>query len=523
MYGHESQPSVVWKYGSKAPHDGADVVAEQMWRAHRYRNALVEAERDRRDQADAALAELFPEVATATQTVETLEAARNGDRPSEELRAAWKDLRALRKAAFASDDWRARQVEIDTADLARRKELRANSGLYWGTYLHVEQSMARTRSGPPPRFHRWRGDGHLAVQIQGGVGTDEVDETDTRLRIIDAPERSTPRRRRVYVWLRVQSDGRDPVWAVLLVTMHRPLPTGRIKWVHLIRTRVGYTDHWEVQFVVSREGGVIRRPVGDGAVALDLGWRLTPAGLRVGYWYDGAEEGELSIPACELGRWQKSDDLRAIRDKHFDAIRARVAAARDAGHLPEWTWELLRNVGQWRSTGRLARLVWQWGERTADMEREETLRLFAELETWRRKDRHLLEWEAHGRLKAVRWRNDLMRRWVAEFRQRYDTVIVEGANWQRIQRKGEDAARGRQYMRIAAVGQMRTYLEESGLTVLRVPAENTTRTCPVHGIVEEWDAAAELSHTWACGCTWDQDAAAARNLHARGAAVEVQA
>ncbi|MCH8073200.1 MAG: transposase [Proteobacteria bacterium] len=60
-----------------------------------------------------------------------------------------------------------------------------------------------------------------------------------------------------------------------------------------------------------------------------------------------------------------------------------------------------------------------------------------------------------------------------------------------------------------------------GVEYLEVDAANTTRVCHACGSVEQWNQAAELSHTCgSCGVLWDQDFNGADNiLHDRGGAV----
>lgn len=46
------------------------------------------------------------------------------------------------------------------------------------------------------------------------------------------------------------------------------------------------------------------------------------------------------------------------------------------------------------------------------------------LEWWRRKDRHLYQWEANERGAAERSRQDVYRKWVAGLRRRYSRIVI---------------------------------------------------------------------------------------------------
>lgn len=544
----ESVPTRIYSYGAKPPHVGGDLVNDQMRLAHRYRNALVEVEHRRRAEVEAALRELSPDLVETDAALEAADreleelrgktARANAEarkrRATDEERAAIKAARErrselyarrkeLRAALFGSPEWEARKAEINARAVAEGKRLRAECGLYWGTYLAVEQSMRGARSGAPPRFHRFNGDGKIAVQIQGGLSVDAALAcTDQRVRIEHDHARSTARRERVIVHLRVGSsgpNGREPVWASVRATLHRPIPRGAsIKWVYLIRRRVACSHDWAVQFVLSSADGFDATPrIRSGAVALDLRWRLLPAGLRVAYWVDDrGAKGEVVLPEADLARWPRSDSLRATRDDNFNAARGALVEwlreHRDA--LPDWLAERTQTLAQWRSPARLAALAIAWREARFDGDEA----AFEPLEAWRKQDRHLYEWERHGLRKAVRWRDGLYRNLAARLRG-YARVVVEDTNWKDVQRRAEpedldDQAGARQWMRAASVGRLRALVEEACEGhVVRVDAAWTTRTCHTCEQVCTFDGAAKLHHACEhCGALWDQCENAARNL-----------
>jgi hypothetical protein len=69
------------------------------------------------------------------------------------------------------------------------------------------------------------------------------------------------------------------VWLELPVVLHRPLPAdGTIRSASVICERVGSRERWRLLITVAQPERAIRQGP---AVALDLGWRLLPHGLRV--------------------------------------------------------------------------------------------------------------------------------------------------------------------------------------------------------------------------------------------------
>ena len=185
MFGHDSQPSRIYNYGAKRPMTNADVVDTQMRLAHHYRNDLVTLEINRRSRVDVALCEIAPTLkdveAKLADAEARLEAARSEVKKANsskrkrgasaedkkaisEIRSVRKGLyvqrKELRKATFSSKKWKKHEAEIDAWADAERKRTRAavvEAGLYWGTYLCVEQSLGSVRKGAPPRHQSWDG------------------------------------------------------------------------------------------------------------------------------------------------------------------------------------------------------------------------------------------------------------------------------------------------------------------------------------------------------------------------------
>jgi DNA-directed RNA polymerase subunit RPC12/RpoP len=504
--------------------------------------------------------------------------------------------------------------EIEERHHARALELRANCGVHWGSYLAVEDSLKGMRKGAPPEVkfpqdYRTADRAKVAVQVQGGLSWfDVLTGRDNRVRVQllppgvralpgdhTAPTRETAGGRghrllpRAKLWLRVGSDGRAPRWAEVPFRLSRvPPPDAKVKWVYLQRTALGFGqpweyDNWDVQFVLERETPWEREDAAPGGlVTFDIGWRLVPEGLRVAAWRGSDDEsGWWVIPHGDIQRWRQADELRSVRDRHFDSTRdlltalgsrdpdppaclgehvdyllyeirrfdtrhhPRSSAARaellrrlraeldawcrirdgwpTAGPLPAWWADEATNLPLWKSKARLARLAHFWRDNRYGGDDD----LFEVVEAWRRRDKHLGLWEVGLRARTLRWRTDLYRNWVAELRRRYRTAAVEDTDWrdfQKLPEPEEASAPGgaRHNRRIAAPGRLAEIIKGGFAAWKPVATDYSTRLCSNCGrrlLPEEFDAATQLvSRCPECGHEEDQDVRAAEHHYRRATA-----
>lgn len=444
----------VYRYGLLPPTLGAERVVGQFRAAHRYQHALVAIERSRREEVRAAMSrhgDVAAQEGRAAAALADLERARaairaqrSEDRAKSEphelreaakrcrglLGAAWADLRAA-KAALREDI--AAQAEIGAANATARdraKRARSECGVYWGTYLQIEQAMDAARKAlSEPRFRRWTGDAAVAVQMQHGLSVEAaLGGEDTRLRIGLAPQpvpdrggQPLPR-----VSLRVGSDGRDPVWAEWPLVYHRGLPAdGLIKWAKVVRRSIAARQEWSLHLTVEtaeRRPGAVA-----GVVAVDLGWRLAgaPETLRAGGWAgDDGESAEVLLSKGIRGALRKAEDLRSIRDTRQNEMHAALLDWRREHPVPTEHAERWQQVAQWRSPARFAGLALYWREHRWPGDDDG----FALIESWRRKDKHLWQWETNARRKAHARRRDEYRVLAARLAARYATLVVERIN-----------------------------------------------------------------------------------------------
>src|SRR3989304_5667793 len=230
-----------YSYGAKAPTENAELVRQQLILAHRYANRLVEIGRGRGEAG--------------------LKGGEDKQGPGG---------RGGKEAGLKADeDEQALEAcEAKAAEAIRRA--RADSGLYWGTYLCVEDAAQRSRrtSREAPRFRRWDGSGLLATQLQGGLAVpDLLAGTDRRAQLVGEGKRRLLR-------LRVGSTGRDPVWAAFPMVYHRDLPPeGTVKWARICCHRLGTHTKWSAQIVLDGLPEVTLPSPTRGTVAIDVGWR----------------------------------------------------------------------------------------------------------------------------------------------------------------------------------------------------------------------------------------------------------
>lgn len=556
-----------YTYGLLKPSEGRELVVAQLAAAARYRNKLVEVELRRREQTDATVRQHVPglleteselaEVAAAID--DALSAQRDRNRKARGLtddsncRAALADLKARRKAlaaarkrlrsdGFASATCQAALAAVNSKAAAEVRAARAACGLYWGTYLLVEQAADAFRKGSPPVYRGYRGEGSVAVQLQGGLSwEDATSGRDTRLRIQHTPQQcerysrsGTPlpvpgkrRRDQQYtLWLRVGSDGRAPIWATWPLILHRSIPDqARIMWAIVQRRIVGGKERWKLTLSLRGEtdAAFSRNDLGDsGVVGIDIGYRyLGDREQRVAYWHGGDNEsGELRLPSDKVAQWEKVDDLQAIRDGLHNAAKSSLREWMAANEHPEWLDEATEHIHAWRRLSRLDRLVVEWRKQRFDGDEE----IMATLESWRSRERHLWQYQEQMRDQLLAWRKDLYRTFAASLRRKYQTIAIEDMDLRSaihdVLRPVEDRETftpQRRAARFAALSTLVGAIKDSGAEVLAVDREGTTSTCNACGAQNE--VGENLLYTCcACGREWDRDDNAARNICARGAA-----
>jgi hypothetical protein len=536
---------LVYEYGCLPPAGGREAALEQMQRRRRLWNSLVEIERDYRARISAVLRDENTEqhLSAARDRLAALrseiKARRRAERKrgvdiadlQEEIVRAKIDIAAA--VAAVRESRRARiahqKHSLDLLETERRvavKRAQADSDLYWCNYddtiASYETARRRAlREGRELRFHGWDGTGKVTVRYQQGLPVAEAHGADRRLQFdpVDplawtSPLRSERRKlARSKVRIRVGSQGRQPVWLELPVVLHRPLPAdSTIRSASVICERVGCRERWRLLVTVAQPERAARQGP---AVAVDLGWRLLPEGLRVAYWEDErGDHGQLLLEPAVLWQFSKLNDLKSIQDQHLCAVLDTLGTWSKTSRLPD---EIdLSHVGEWRKAWRLLRLYRAWRECRV----EGDAAAFAALTAWKERHDHLHEWEAHLRDQVIRHRKEVYRRFVASLLRTHGRVFLEDLQLRAMARRDQPEEETRNYsgsMRVvAAVSVLARMFQEHGDCV-RVSARHTTRQCSWCGHEKEWDAAENIMHRCGgCGSLFDQDRNAARNILRRG-------
>lgn len=527
-------------YGLLAPIEGAERVDDQMFGAHKYRNKLCEIELLRRaafhdilmanskafaythgvieglmKKLSEACAEAKGANAKSRKRVVSKETKEHIKHLRGEIKKQRKILKNIRKDMLEDEVIEEKFDKSNDFFRGMVRTARSESGLYWGTYLLVEAAAKSMRSGFPPRFKSWDHRGKIGVQIQGGISAESVlSMEDSRVRV----ERLEGAR--AVLWIRTGSEGRDPIWAKFPMILHRPIhPQGEVKWVQVCRRRVGTKYKWSVLFTVT---GLPARPQADGGrVGIDVGWRLMPGkGVRVLAWHgtDG-DSGELILPADKVGRWEKAEELRSIRDCRMNEVVQTFIEWRRGASIPAWLKERTVAIQAWRSTAKLASVVLAWRDQRFDGDSA----MYQVLEAWRKRDKHLYEWEANQWRKARAWRKDTYRVFANAMAKRYEVCCVENVDWSEFAKRpgvesdediNETARRNRT---IASVGELVEVLKDRFAVVLSVKAKGTTETCTSCGHSQSVGAYEMKIECKNCGHRQDRDLRAAENIVAREA------
>jgi hypothetical protein len=579
-------PIRIYTYGCRLPTQGVELVEQQLLLAHRYYNKLIEIERDRRKKtrvaqsassedvihAESALAIYETEIVGVLDTIKAKKgAARAAKVEAAEERAVLVVLRDMKrktidvlrvaKLAARTPELLAEFATIQEVANAEVRDARSKCGVYWGTYLLVEQAVQAARKNrEDPEFRRFESvpnrQGQLTI-ARGRVGVELIHGapaatimagTDTRLQI--HMEKSDSKRgqtmARVKIRVGTAEDKRSPIFAEFPFRMHRPLPAdGVVKWAWISKSIKGRWVDWSLQVVVEAASlhWQVRQPSNGGVVAFDIGWRIRPHEvaneLRVAYWHDDqGNHGELVLPSDDRvrvdsrgrkhrpesirGRLDHATSLRSIEDKNFDAIRSELVVWKTGHDLPEWFANALEWLHMWKAPRKLGAVIDQWRSNRFSGDDE----MFAKVEMWWKQHRHLYDWESCERDRALNSRKNIFRQWAAQFTRKYAVVVLEDnflAEVAKLQApdsmKTDMPQLTRRNRTVAACSEFVLALKNAapgnGCAVDVEPCEDTTAMCARCGYVERFDHR-PLTHTCErCGDVSgpaDQDRTAAENL-----------
>jgi hypothetical protein len=481
----------VYQYGVDPRVPVPDGVDEQLRLAHELRNDLVRLELDHDAAREHHLAqfprvqEIDTEIAAATLALQGLSKQAKSLRSAKGTKADAESVQLLLKKARvelcelrerrkdARDVLREQCRPVERVLAAKRDERvkvlyreYRDRGLYWASYNDVtdkhriarQRLIAQRQKGVPARFrfHRWTGEGTIAVQLQRMTG--DPPRTPALLASGGGKWRNV---------LRIEPWFPPEMWEQWDRAKQRQLArTGVVWWrtnvdqvaipVVLARMLPAEADVTDARLTVRRVAGRRRMTVnvtarlpeveplsrpGAPVVTIRPRWKAAKDGLIVADWEatgplpvppkrldldaavrtDDGVTGTILVP--EYGtrrRLAEADEVQSARDRHLNEVHDGLLAALRAHPAPDGP--TVREVAAWRQASgettryayhRYAALANAWavaappglGE-VADM-----------LAAWRSADRRAWERETHLRRKAREHRLDTYRRvaaWLVE-------------------------------------------------------------------------------------------------------------
>ena len=602
-------PLKILTFGCLAPTVNMKLFWDQLHAAHRYYNTLVEIELNRRavyrklrSGRSPELQELEAEKRDIEQSIETLREAigkvrqekrKRTDAPPE--KAAIREL--AKKSKELGDRIRAAReavredpqllVESELVNLRANelcKAARGASGVYWGTYLLVERAIEaakkpKKQKGKPamdPSFHRWSGEGRVGIQLHHDKFSDVLLGKSNMIRIDLTWERKKGvvrdrTRRGGTVKIRVGTDeNRQPIWVELPILLDRmPPPDATLTWAWILARKRGAKVEYTLQLTVESPS-FARVNMGKNVVAINIGWRVREAGIRVGYCRDDQGKAwELLLPHRDREAFERADAMRGYLDKQFNATRTVVSKKNEL--LPAWAEEEARFMHLWKTPYKLSLLAGKFAEEVlpnggrdlyrawtqgllgvrtlaivngflfggfAAHEKVDLMGSFEDvagwatlqgldeqkalafyLLVWKRKDAHVYQFASDMRATVSRRRRDQYRCWAAELSRHYQTIVLLKVDYRELRENAkpeeeqEPAERAlHRLAHVAAPGELsRLIAERTHASML--PPEDKTRTCHDCLFVNQWEKPEVLIQTCAgCGKEFDQDDNNARNI-----------
>lgn len=566
--------------GARPPVDNAKLVREQFKLAHRYRNTLIEIEAGRRraigemdrdfgdtraleanvKEANAEVERILAEIARERANVFRETGKKSRATPphlAETLKTA-KEALAERRKNLSDERNRLRNDDQRTVcedEIAKRANAlvcsaRHYCGLAFGTYLRVEAAHQSSCRDTPlytneevcvPRFvragHRlkirdgqehdtseWTDEGEVAVHMQPPVSAQTLfDGTHGHARIERIPyqgDRVSKRAQRceyAVLHLRVNAARGAAEWARFPIKLDQEIPKNAIvKWVVVQMRRIGWREEWRVIITVDTDYVCTARSEEERqrTVAVNVGWREQEDTIRAAHWRDtDGNRGDCTLDSTMISALRHYQGVRSRRDKEFNEARGALVDNLADLQVPEWFAARTKALPLWRSQGRLTALVETWEKRRFDGDAA----AFEALERWRYHDRHLLEWEAEQRTKALRCRRDFFRCFAKDLALRYGKIVIGKFSLAALAKKpspeeapNNDQANSNRHMN--APSELITCIQQAaqryGAEFVNPSAVDATRTCEVCGLVEAFDAKVDVMRTPVCsGCgeTWDQD------------------
>ena len=341
--------------------------------------------------------------------------------------------------------------ELRSLELARREEVkiaRQNSGLWWGNYNPLVRSFESARTAAIRGGHTMHrrvpgGNGRITNTLQGGADVEHLfDGSLSQVMLRKPPERawsaeSRGERRRLQrtkltATVFVHSGERRSVtWPMV---MHRPIPEDcRVKEVIITRRRVSERWKWAVSFLCRRTSDpAYLAPLGAKAIAIDLGWRRVPEGLRIATVAaaDGLPRFVI-LPNDLLDSFAFVDELRD-RLQTSARVGLELLQTTDAA-LFEQPYQNLLIALQQRQEGHFAALrQFSRGPFFAQQARDA---VGAEITAWRAEYTKLVRWLSNHQRKVVARRNHQYQNTAIEIMEGVSSIIMNDLKFGDIGRR----------------------------------------------------------------------------------------
>lgn len=219
------------------------------------------------------------------------------------------------------EDWPAAWKEIAQLDAASRelsRQARAACSLNSGTYLQVEDAVARAvrdRRPLPPKLRGFRGSGKLAWQLK--CTASELFSPRGQVQLLPSICPGKRGKQEQYFVARLKLKG--GVCEVPVKLHRRPPDDAAVKWVALIVRKHGERTTYQLQLTLEHASfAEPRRPsgVGDGG-HIRLGWGQTKTGIVIA----NCEGAPIELPNSILLQAWHVEQLRSYADAHFNAVK----------------------------------------------------------------------------------------------------------------------------------------------------------------------------------------------------------
>lgn len=563
----EDTKAAVYAYGCGQPTAGMEHIRAEHALQRAMWDALVHAE-NRAERAAWELARSIPEIDSAISDIDGLSEqiseavkARKAERAKARSKVETPDLdarisalseqrRGARKTLWPLlADWRkankAALKEIEQTRRLENKEIRQQSGLYWGNYNRVIDSFERGRKLAKKRGGRMRfsdptrTDGVINVQVQStksGLGASMFELMHggfNPLQISPVPSdiETMPRSQRckmahATLEMRVDAAGHR---VTIPVTIHRLPPIGaRIKAAQLTWRKEGERTRWQLALTVVSPAEAIEHKKRS-ACGIDVGWRLQKDGglLVATAWGTDNQPSRYILPA----KWMTAMDQVERLSAHIDDHTLELAQLWHNNQVAELPDDLRQPLMGWKpKLG--ARHVDCASLHDAVRARIDAVKgtdaradVPESIRHWYDRYRHLLVWRDNLRAKMIRQRREHYRMFARDIAQRYAVIGVEKIDLAELARtKTREPEAGdnplhqaaRAQRQRAAVYSFMTELKhqaaKAGAQIVELNPKHTTMECHICGEIVKQRDRAEL--VWKCtsGHVWDQDINASKNI-----------